>query len=427
MNCECKEYDLIVIGGGAAGFSSLIEAKKRGKKALLINDNKNVNIGGTCVNIGCVPSKALIEMSKDMSFEEAMKKAREIVEKLREKNYMDVLKEWDIEFIEGKAKLVDKNSVEVNGNKYKASYILIATGASPFIPNIKGLEDVNYKTYRDILSLERAEEVVFIGGGRIALELSQAFGNFRIKAKILQRSTILKGFSEEVKRFVKEELSKSIEIVENVNIKEVEQGKVITDKGEFSFDLLFIATGIKPNIVEGVKELGIEVERGAIKVNEYLQTNISNIYAAGDVTKILPLETTAAKQGKTAVNNMFGEKKKIDYSKIPSVMFGNYEIAKVGKLEGESRVLYFDELERAVVKGEKGLIKMYANGEKINGFEVVSKNAGEIIGACSYVLNASFSIEELNEISLAFPTMMEMIKKVSLKFKESKKLPCCAG
>ncbi len=463
-------YDLIIIGGGSAGFSAAYHANKLNKKVLMINYSKIVPLGGTCVNVGCVPSKVMltigetyykakhskfkaIEVKGRADFLKALEETRKIVNELRKENYEKTLNSWEnVDFVEGKAKLKSNNEVEVNGKTYKGKYIFISTGVSPNIPKIKGIENVRYETYKTIFNLDYVpKKAIVIGGNVQALEMACMFHYFGIETTILSRSFILKGFEEEIREKAYEYFTKEgIKIKTNVKFKEVKQnGKeveiIIEHNDEIEnhkADLLYLATGVKPNLPEGLENANLKVnEKGFIKINDYMQTSQPNIYAGGDVTGMLKLETTAARQGKIAVENMFLNKRAtINYSNIPQVVFTYPRIAKVGITEEgyfnkHGTCLCFtlplNKVEKAkAVREDEGIIKIVLDHKtkEIIGMSIFSPYADELISLGEVIVKKRMKPEEIKDFIIVFPTFAEMIKKIAQSIDEDvDEMPCCVG
>ncbi len=429
-------YDLVIVGAGSGGFSSSYWANKNGLKTLLISSKP---IGGTCVNIGCVPSKFLLDKSKileeinksnlknlfrELSFEERealflsfLKETKQYVKELQKRNYLDVLKKFEnVDFLEAKASFKD-GSVFVEDKRVKAKNIVLATGAKPFLPPIE--IEGEFLTYRNFWDLkELPEKVVIVGSSVMAVEFATILSRFT-EVTIVFRSSFLKKFLPSQSEFVKNEfLNRGIKLVK-ATPKKVSEGKLITEKGEIEGAIMF-CTGISPN------SESFEVEkdkRGFVITDEFLRVKgFNNVYAIGDLNGKLPLETTAALEGKVAVENILGANKKVDYNKIPSIAFSSPQIARVGIMEG--RLIHFDlsKLERK----SKGFLDLFVKNNKIVGVVVGGYNVEELINTASFIINLELSPGRVSEITLAFPTIGEAIKKASLStFHNLDETPCC--
>ncbi len=463
-------YDLIIIGGGSAAFAAAIKASELEKKVLMINEG--LPIGGTCVNVGCVPSKTLIRTAEQfhianhpnfssikpgdnkINFKEVVRQKTELVEELRQHKYVDVLKDdSNVTILKSHGQLIDKNTVEADGKKYSAEKILIATGSSTFIPDIPGLKDIDYLTNETLYDLEELpEHLIVIGGRYIALENAQMFARLGSKVTILQRSfRILPDEMPDVTETLKEYLeAEGIEIKTGVKIKSVERnkGKVVVnvsikDNGEvIEGTHIFVATGRKGNTKDfGLEKTGVELHKqNFIKTNEYLQTSISNIYAAGDVTGEYLFVYSAAYEGTLAVENMFAENKtKKDYSVFPWVIFTDPQVAGVGmdenqayesKIDYEESTIQLKDVPRSLAaRNTKGFIKLIRNKEndKLIGARILASEGSELLMEISLAIKYGITVKELKQMFHPYLTLSEGVKLAAIGFeKDVNKLSCCA-
>ncbi len=464
-------YDLIIIGGGAAGFSAAYRAEELGIKTLMINDSSILPLGGTCVNVGCIPSKIMLyqatllyqsiknrfralALQGSADFVDALEETRHMAKIFQEKNYQRVLLNLkNTKFIEARARLSGPDRVVAGNSVYEAEHILIATGASTFIPAVKGIRDVDYLTNRTVFNLEKKpDSIVIIGGGSEAVEFAQIFHRFGIKTTLIQRSQrILTRFDAQVALKLQDILVKEgVEIITNTKLLSVTGNKstiavTLEQKNEgvktIVAEMLLIATGLRGNTSDiGLETAGIKPdERGFVKVNEYLQTEHPRVYAAGDVTGIMPLETVAARQGALAVHNMFNnDKKSIDYNLVPQAVFTEPELASVGVTEEAytrehgrclCSSLDLNDLERASLeKQTDGLIKMVVapDTREILGVQMVGQRASDVITTATYAIKNRMTIYDIRDTVHIFPTISEALKKVAQSFdRDPKKMPCC--
>jgi len=467
---ETSKYDLIIIGGGSAAFSAAIKASERDKNVLMINDG--LPIGGTCVNVGCVPSKTLIRTAEQfhianhpnfdgikpgnskIDFKEVVKQKTELVEALREHKYVDVLKDDpNVTILKAFARLIDKNTVEADGKKYSAENILIATGSTTFIPELRGLKETGYLTNETLYELnELPDHLIVIGGRYIALENAQMFARLGSKVTILQRSNrILPDEMPDITETLKEYLEgEGIEIKIGVKIKSIEKhnGKVLIkasakDEEEIIEGTnIFVATGRKGNTKGfGLEELGIGIHKNSfIKTNEYLQTSVPNIYAAGDVTGEYLFVYSAAYEGSLAVQNIFGENQtKKDYSVFPWVIFTDPQVAGVGmdenqayenKIDYEVSTIQLKDVPRSLAaRNTKGFIKLIRNKEndKLIGARILASEGSELLMEISLAIKYGITVKELKQIFHPYLTLSEGIKIAAISFdKDVNKLSCCA-
>lgn len=462
-------YDLLIIGSGAAAFSSAIKAIEYGAKVGMIERG---TVGGTCVNIGCVPSKTLLRageinhLSKDNPFIGLQTSAGEVdlaslitqkdklVSELRNQKYMDLIDEYNFDLIKGEAKFVDASTVEVNGTKLSAKRFLIATGASPSLPQISGLEKMDYLTSTTLLELKKIpKRLTVIGSGYIGMELGQLFHHLGSEITLMQRSErLLKEYDPEISESVEKALiEQGINLVKGATFERVEQsGEIkrvyVTVNGSIEViesDQLLVATGRKPNTDSlNLSAAGVETgKNNEILINDFGQTSNEKIYAAGDVTLGPQFVYVAAYEGGIITDNAIGGlNKKIDLSVVPAVTFTNPTVATVGLTEEQAKekgydvktsVLPLGAVPRAIVNRETtGVFKLVADAEtlKVLGVHIVSENAGDVIYAASLAVKFGLTIEDLTETLAPYLTMAEGLKLVALTFdKDISKLSCCAG
>ena len=463
-------YDLIIIGGGSAAFAAAIKASELEKKVLMINDG--LPIGGTCVNVGCVPSKTLIRTAEQfhianhpsfssiksgdnkINFKEVIRQKTELVDELREHKYVNVLKDdSNVTILKAYGKLIDKNTIEADGKKYSAENILIATGSTTFVPDIPGLNEINYLTNETLYDLEELpEHLIIIGGRYIALENAQMFARLGSKVTILQRSfRILPDEMPDVTETLKEYLAEEgIEIKTGVKIKSInmKEGKVLVnalvkdEKETIQGTHIFVATGRKGNTKGfGLEEVGVEFHmKDFIKTNEYMQTSIPNIYSAGDVTGEHLFIYSAAYEGSLAVANMFAESPiKKDYSVFPWVIFTDPQLAGVGmdenqayenKIDYEVSKIQLKDVPRSLAaRNKKGFIKLFRNKEndKLIGARILASEGSELLMEISLAIKYGITVKELKQMFHPYLTLSEGIKIAAISFdKDVKKLSCCA-
>jgi len=450
--------DLGIIGYGAAGFAALIRANQLGIKPVVVGYGE---IGGTCVNVGCVPSKRMLrigELYNNSSkivgkklfpeFFQAFQDKAEIVNSLRKEKYEDVINSYDVKLIIGKAHFISPNAIKVNGETIEAKKFIIATGSSPNVPNIKGLTEVGFWTNVEALSPDKTiSSLAIIGGRALALEFAQMYKRLGVDTIILQRSErILPDWEPEISLSVKNYLEKNdnIPIFTNVRVKEVRKGNggkiVVTDKGEVEADEILLATGRKPNVEMNLDAAGIELnDKGGIKVNEELRTSNPNVYAAGDVIGGPMLEALAGRQGSIAAENaIMNVKRKIDMSSVPQVVFIEPNVAKVGLTALEAmkegydidhRVVKMNNIAKArILREDYGLIKMVIDKKfrNILGVQMFGKYAAEVINEAALAVKFRATIDDLIDTIHVFPTMAESLRIVALAFtSDVSKMSCC--
>ncbi|PIC56964.1 mercury(II) reductase [Sporosarcina sp. P12(2017)] len=468
LGCE-DDYDYIIIGSGAAAFSSAIEAVGYGAKVAMIERG---TVGGTCVNIGCVPSKTLLRAgeinhsaknnpftglhttTQNVDLALLVQQKNDLVSTLRNEKYVNLIEDYDFDLIKGDAKFVNESTVEVNGNQITAKRFLIATGASPSIPNIPGLDEVEYLTSTTLLELKKVpKRLTVLGSGYIGLELGQLFHNLGAEVTLIQRSErLLKKYEPEISEAITQVLTEQgINLVSGAAYERVEQDgdikkvhvEINGEKRIIEAEQLLVATGRKPNTESlNLHAAGVDVgSRSEIVIDEYSKTSNSQIYAAGDVTLGPQFVYVAAYQGGLAARNAIGGlNQKVNLEVVPGVTFTNPSIATVGLteqkakekgLEVKTSVLPLDAVPRALVNRETtGIFKLVADAKtlKVLGVHIVAENAGEVIYAATLAVKFGLTIEDLRETLTPYLTMAEGLKLAALTFdKDVSKLSCCAG
>lgn len=463
------DYDLLIIGSGGAAFSAAIQAVSYGAKVAMVERG---TIGGTCVNIGCVPSKTMLRAGEinhlassnpfqglntnagPVDIAKLIDRKNELVSDLRQHKYVDLIDEYGFQLIRGSARFVDRSTVEVNGNRISARYFLISTGASPAVPDIPGLKGVDYLVSTTALELnEIPKRLAVIGSGYIAMELGQMFHNLGAQITLMQRShRVLKTYDPEVSGATTQALmEQGIEIITGATFNRVEQDEnikrvYITVNGQeqvVEAEALLVATGRKPNTESlNLDTAQVKVgEHGEVVVDEYLRTTNPKVYAAGDVTMGPQFVYVAAHEGwVVAENTVGGGTMKADLTVVPGVTFTTPAIATVGLTEEQAKsqgyevltsVLPLDAVPRALVNRETtGVFKLVAdaNTRKLLGVHVVAENAGDVIYSGVLAVKFGLTIEDLRSTLTPYLTVAEGIKLAALTFdRDVTKLSCCAG
>ncbi|QGA53206.1 mercury(II) reductase [Sulfolobus sp. E5-1-F] len=450
--------DLVIIGYGAAGFAALIKANELGIKPVVVGYGE---IGGTCVNVGCVPSKRMLRIGELYNYSskivgkklfpeffKAFQDKAEIVNSLRKEKYEDLINSYDVKLKIGKAHFISPNAIKVNGEIIEAKKFIIATGSSPDIPNIKGLTEVGFWTNVEALSPNKTiSSLAIIGGRALGLEFAQMYKRLGVDTIILQRSErILPNWEPEISLAVKNYLEDidNIPVFTNVRVKEVRKGKegkiIVTDKGEVEADEILLATGRKPNVDLNLDAAGIELnDKGGIKVNEELRTSNPNVFAAGDVIGGPMLEALAGRQGSIAAENaILNVKRSIDMISVPQAVFIEPNVAKVGLTALEAikegydidyRVVKMSNIPKArILREDYGLIKMVIDRKfrNILGVHMFGKYAAEVINEAALAIKFRATIDDLIDTIHVFPTMGESLRIIALAFtSDITKMSCC--
>lgn len=408
------DYDLFVIGGGSGGVRAANMAAGLGKRVALAEQRY---LGGTCVNVGCVPKKLLVYASQfQEQFEAAtgfgwtvgqssFNWARLIANKNQEitrlqEVYNNRLQKSGVNVITGSAKLLDAYTVEVEGSPYRAERIVIASGGWPFVPDIPGKEHI--VTSNDMFFLEHLpKRIIIVGGGYIAVEFASILNGLGVDTTLCHRGNkLLSGFDDDVRDFLAEEMTKKgISLLFNTDIEAIESAgdafavRFITGS-KMTTNLVLYATGRTPNSSGfGLEALGVELdEDGAIKVNDDYQTNVPSIYALGDVTNRVNLTPVAIAEGMALIDSLYGKQPRpVDYGNIPTAVFCQPTIGTVGLTEAEARKKYPDidiyqtrfTPMKSALSGleEKALMKMIVvrSTDRVVGLHMVGSDAPEII------------------------------------------------
>jgi len=468
-----NRFEYAIIGHGAAAFAAAIKANSLNIKTVMIgkNETKGTLIGGTCVNVGCVPSKRLITIGEfideikknryegikikieNINFKKIIEQTNQLVNEFRNKKYSDVLKSLkNVTYINEFGSFKSKNILIAGKEEIYAKKILIASGARANIPKLKGIENIKYLTNEEALSIKKLpNSMIIIGGRAIGLEFAQMFAHFGIKIILLQRSkTIIPNWEPEIINLLSDYLrNDGISIntgVELIEVNENKEKKYVKTKINginkiFEADEILFATGRKPNIEKlKLENIGINLnKKGFIKINKLLMTNIKEIYAAGDVVGNPMLETLAAKEGNIATQNAFTKvNKKINLLEIPSAIFTMPEAAKVGYTDIEANknnikcnctTIPLSLVAKADIIGDKrGLIKIVINNKthRIIGTSILSRNAADIIAEASLAIKFKLTIEDIVDTVYIFPTLSEVMKLGAQNFyQDIEKLSCC--
>jgi len=461
---------IAIVGTGAGAFAAAIKATENGARVTMIEGGEV--IGGTCVNIGCVPSKILIRgahiahlqghhsvnglpLNKPQVDRRAMADQQQaMVEKLRHAKYESIPENNPgITLLRGMARFDSCDTLIVTKRDnteeiVKADRILLATGASATIPDIAGLEETPYWTSTEALVAETIpEHLIVLGGSVIALELAQAFRHLGSEVTVIARSTLLSREEPEIgaqlKAIFEEE---GIHVVTHTTPESVshDSGQFIlkTQNGEIRGDQLLVATGRQANTaVLALDKAGVETDqRGRIIIDDHMRTNMENIYAVGDCTNQPQFVYVAAAAGTRAARNMTGEDVALNLSVMPAVVFTNPQVGTVGLseaqalkqgIETESQTLDLENVPRAIANFDtRGFIKLVAEKEsgRLIGCQVVAAEGGEIIQSAALAIRNRMTVTDLADQLFPYLTMVEGLKLCAQTFtKDVKQLSCCAG
>ncbi|BCB02080.1 dihydrolipoyl dehydrogenase family protein [Bacillus sp. KH172YL63] len=447
------QYDLIVIGGGAGGLTVASGAASLGAKVALIE--KSGLLGGDCLHFGCVPSKAFIEAAKEVAtirnssafgFETKgsvdMKKIRQrvqdAVQHIQAHDDPDRFLQLGVDIYFGAAEFLDPHTILVEKeDRITGKRIVVATGSSPLIPDIEGLQDVGYHTNETIFEVdELPRRVIFIGGGPIGLELAQAFSHLGAEAVVIEKhSGILRKEDQEIRERATDILKKDIKFIFEADINRVSEQngqKVIhytQDGAEQTIegDLLFVATGRKPGTaLLNLEAACVEVdERGFIQVNDQLRTNHAHIFAIGDVNGRYPFTHAAGMEGKLVVQNaVFGLKRNVSYNKLPWTTYTTPEIFHIGLTEEEAKEqdlsykVYrktLDEVDRFVADHRTdGMVKIITDSKgKILGAHAIGSGAGDWMQPVIFAMEKGSKIGALSNMVYPYPNHAAAVQQTA--------------
>lgn len=462
-------YDLVVIGAGSAGFSASITAADQGAQVALIGSG---TIGGTCVNIGCVPSKTLIRAAETLhnarvaarfagitaeaeltDWRGTVRQKDALVSELRQAKYTNLVPDYNgIAYREGPARLME-GGIEVGGARISAGRIIIATGARPAVPAIPGIEAVPFLTSTSALDLEELpRSLLVIGGGYIAAELAQMFARAGVEVTLVCRSRLLPQGEPEIGAALTGYFAdEGITVVSGIGyraIRKTENGIAlsIAHDGQdmaINADRVLIATGRAPNIEGlGLTEHGIALSpRGGIVVDDRMRTTRTGIYAAGDVTGRDQFVYMAAYGAKLAAKNALnGDSLRYDNSAMPAIVFTDPQVASVGLTEAVARsagytvrvsTIGLDQVPRALAaRDSRGLIKLVADADsgKLLGAHILAPEGADSIQTAALAIACGMTVQQLAATIFPYLTTVEGLKLAALAFdKEVAKLSCCAG
>lgn len=449
-----QEFDLVVIGSGPAGYTGSIRAAQLGMKVACIE--KSDILGGTCLNIGCIPSKALLNSSE--KYEEALKHFENIgitadvkldLQKMlanKDKVVLDLTKGLERLFaknkvtrIKGEAKIISSNIVEVNKEQIKAKNILITTGSSVIeIPNIKIDEEFIVSSTGALKLSKVPENLIVVGGGYIGLELGSVWRRLGAKVTVIEYApSIVPMLDKEIAtQFMKLQQKQGIEFKLNTKVlsAEVKSGKVnltIEEGGKSSVvtsDVVLMAVGRKAYTQNlGLESVGIITDKqGSIEINDRFQTAISNIYAVGDVVKGAMLAHKAEEEAVAAVEIMAGQAGHVNYNLIPSVIYTYPEVASVGETEEQlkekginykvGKFPFLANSRARAIGSTEGMVKILADSktDRVLGAHIIGADAGTLIAALTAYMEFGAASEDIARTCHAHPTLSEAIKEAAL-------------
>lgn len=473
-----EQFDLVILGSGSTAFAAALRAQELGKTAVMTEER---TIGGTCVNRGCLPSKNLIEAARllhdaknprypgikpgalDFNFQQLIAQKDAVIHDYRKKKYESLVGK-QIRIERGHTEFLDPHTIAVDGKQLRGERVLIATGSRPFVPSIQGLDEVEYLT-SDLLTNDEPMELtrcpaslVIAGGGYIGLELGQLFARFGTAVTIVDRNeqVLAHGYEPEVGQTIGALLQEEgVRILTQASLRSVRkdgQGLRVTvavgeETQELSTEKLLLATGRRPNTDQiSIEKAGVTLGRARqVQVDEYLRTNVSHIFAAGDVigreTGSQMATPVGSQDGGIAAHNAFSTEppRSVNHRVIPRAIFTDPQIGIVGLTEEEAialghrcwcNTLPMSLVPRAgAIRNTRGIIKMVADADtdEVLGVAMVGESAAEVIHEAAMALRFRATLHDFIDQLHVYPTMAEALKIVAIsRYKDPAKLSCCA-
>jgi dihydrolipoamide dehydrogenase len=443
-------YDLIVIGAGPGGYEAAAHAARMGKKVALVEKER---LGGTCLNVGCIPAKTFLRSSKlfhecrnaaafgvrvgsvEFDMPAVVERKNRVVRTLT-KGVEGMLKRAGVEMIAGQARLAARNVVEVGAERFEAANILLATGSRPAVPPIPGIRSERVFDSDTVFTLDRVpERVAIIGGGYIGLEFACFFNEAGAKVDVYEMlPQIAAGSDLEIS-------SRMLQILKRQGVEFHLSAKVLAidgqtlnyadadgAKGSASADCILNATGRAPAVEGlGLEEIGVDFSPRGIRTSDQGKTNVAGVWACGDVTGRRMLAHAATREGIVAVNNMFGRKDRIRYHAIPAVIYTHPEVASVGRTEEELKkagIEYKKSVVPMAVAGRflvehedaTGLVKVLAGARfhEILGVHAIGDASSEFIIAAAAMVETEMCVSDAGEIVFPHPTVSEALREAIL-------------
>ena len=442
-------YFLAIIGGGPAGYTAAEKASKAGKDVVLFEQNA---LGGTCLNVGCIPTKSLLYGAKQYFYAThaqkygvtaaqvafdfgAMQKRKTIVVRKLVAGIKQRLNNEHCTVVSGKAVVISHQpsvvSLQCNGETYEAENLMICTGSTNFVPPIPGIKDnpAVWDSTDALAAAELPKSIIIVGGGVIGMEFATLYHELGVPVTVIEAMpTILPNLDPEVVQILLEKYKKAgINILTSTKVESLDGGKVTANGKVYEAEKVLVSVGRRANLL-GLEALDdIELERGAIKVDEFCKTNLPNVYACGDVTGKIMLAHVASRQAEVAVGRMLKEipLQRIAYNAIPSVVYTNPEIASVGITEAQAESMSipvevkklpmtFSGRFMAENEGETGLCKMIvdAKNHSVLGVHCIGNPCSEFISAASFAVRNGYTVPEFRQVVFPHPTVSEILHEI---------------
>lgn len=459
------DVDLAVVGSGGAAMAAGITARKAGCSVVLI---ERETLGGTCVNVGCVPSKTLLAAvgarhaaltnpfsgvptsAEGVDFAALVAQKSELINSLREHKYADVAEAWEFSVVAGEARFTDSETLEVDGKRLRARAYLIATGSKPSVTGIAGIEDVDYLTSTTAMELDEVpESLVVIGGGYVGMEQAQMFAHLGARVTVVGR--LAPNAEEELRQVMAESFAEDgITVIEHraLSVRPTDEGQVTvstSDGSEVTAQRILVATGRRA-VTNALNLTAARVEtdeRGFICIDAHQRTTNRRVFAAGDVAGTPQFVYVAAASGRVAAANALAgapqaAKGAVDYTGLPAVTFTRPQMASTGLTENEAiqqgypcacRTLSLEDVPRALVNRDtRGAVKVIADAStgRVLGVHAVAEGAGEIMLAATYAIKTGMTVDDLADTWAPYLTMSESLRLAAGLFRGDLPTSCCA-
>jgi pyruvate/2-oxoglutarate dehydrogenase complex dihydrolipoamide dehydrogenase (E3) component len=432
------DCDIAIVGGGAGGLSLAAGAVQLGAKVVLVESGK---MGGDCLNYGCVPSKALLDAAKlpNIDFSDAMQRVSRAITALAEHDSVERFEHLGVQVIQAPGRFINKKTLMAGEYKIQAKRFVVATGSSPFVPPIPGLDTVLYETNETIFNLKQLpKHLIIIGGGPIGCELAEAFTMLGSKVSILEGFKLLPKDDADAVDILRTYLSEiGVDIYEGIQVKKIkaisnnnlvvqieQEGNVLDIEGTH----LLVSTGRRANVADlGLDEAGVIFSEKGIQVDRRLRCSNKKIYAMGDVVGPFQFTHVANYHAGIVLRNiLFKLPAKVNYDAVPWVTYTSLQIAHVGLLleEAEKKPnlvmteVYFSDNDKAVITGKTaGKIKVITrkNG-RILGVTITGRDAGELILPWVIAIREKKSLRTFTDTIVPYPTRSEISKRVAGEF-----------
>ena len=446
-------YDIIIIGAGPGGYVMAERAGARGKKVLLIEKSE---LGGVCLNHGCIPTKTLLNSAKhylhakeasafgvnvgDVTFDlsKAMNWKDDVIKTLRA-GIAYLMKKNKVEIVNGEAKLLGSNKVQVGDEIYEGSDVIIATGSTPLVPPIPGADQDHVITNREILTLDKMpESLVVIGGGVIGIEFASFFSSFGVKVDVIEMldeiipfmdKALAKDFRKAMRGKVKFHLGCKVESIDGNDVKYTDKkGK----EQSITSEVVLMSVGRKLTLQGmGFEEAGLDFDNRGIKVDEQMRTNLPNVYAIGDVTGKSLLAHSATRMGEVALNTICGEDDRMRYNTIPWAVYSIPECAGCGLTEEQAKEQGMNVKTSSMPmsfsgrflaengKRAPGVIKIVADADSdvLLGVHMMGAGCSEMIYGVAVMIETELRVKDCRQIVFPHPTVVEVMRDAMFEMK----------